>query len=159
MQDTRIKIVNFKADARRETETFSLIQRYRVLSRTSNDKIDRVEIEIPDWVYDGIVHERNLSSVLTLNPDYFLLKKATARFVYRLARKAAGQGEAHYRVEDLHMRSGTTAPLWKFEQKIKELVDQSETEPLPDYDLRLSDGRDGCVLHIRKRIIEKSVDG
>ena len=151
LQATSIKITNFKPDARRETETFSLIQRYKVLSRTTNDKIDRVEIEIPDWVYDGIVHDRASSSILTLNPDYFLLKKSTARFIYRLARKAAGRSDAHYCLNDLYMRSGTTAPKWQFEQKIKSLVASSETDPLPDYDLNLTEGREGKILHISKR--------
>lgn len=151
LQSTNIKIVNFRPDARRETETFSLIQRYKVLSRTANDKIERVLIEIPDWVYDGIVHEKNASSILTLNPDYFLLKKSTARFVYRLARKAAGQSEAHYKVSDLHMRSGTKSSVWQFERKIKELVADAANDPLPDYNLRLSKGRDGSILHISRR--------
>lgn len=150
LQDTRIKITNFKRDVRRETETFALIQRYRVLSRTTADKIDRVEIEIPDWVYDGIVHEGATSSILTLNPDYFLLKKPTARFIYRLARKAAGQSDARYTLADLHARSGTTVSLARFSRSIEALVEGTKDAPLPDYHLRLTKGRSGGVLHIEK---------
>ncbi|MEX5514967.1 replication initiator protein A [Pseudophaeobacter sp. 1A09344] len=151
LQDTRIKITNFKKDARRATETFPLIDRYRVLSRTTSDKIDHVEIHIPEWVYNGVVNPSGTASILTLNPDYFLLTKPTARFIYRLARKAAGQGEAHYSVKDLHYRSGTTIPLSKFNRSIEALVRDAVSEPLPDYDLSLKPGRGSQVLFIKRR--------
>ncbi|WP_369411430.1 replication initiator protein A [Phycobacter azelaicus] len=151
LQDTRIKITNFKPGARRETETFSLIDRYRVLSRTTSDRIDHIEIIIPDWVYEGIVNESGSASILTLNPDYFLIKKPTARFIYRLARKAAGQGEAHYTLKDLHHRSGTTIPFHKFRNAVADIVDRAENEPFPDYELKLIPGRECQVLRICRR--------
>ncbi len=151
LQDTRIKIINFKENVRRATETFSLIDRYRVLSRTTSDKIDHVEIHIPEWVYNGVVNPSGTASILTLNPDYFLLTKPTARFIYRLARKAAGQGEAHYSVKDLHYRSGSTIPLGKFTRSIEAIVRNAATGPLPDYDLALKPGRGSQVLWIKRR--------
>lgn len=60
LQDTRIKITNFNEDARRATETFPLIDRYRTLSRTTSDKINHVEIHIPEWVYNGVVIRQEL---------------------------------------------------------------------------------------------------
>lgn len=86
-----------------------------------------------------------------LNPDYFLLTKPTARFIYRLARKAAGQSEAHYSVNDLHYRSGSTSPLSKFNQSIEALVRDTVSEPLPDYDLALKPGPGSQVLFFRRR--------
>ena len=122
-----------------------------MLSRTTSDKIDHVEIHIPEWVYNGVVNPSGTASILTLNPDYFLLTKPTARFIYRLARKAAGQGEAHYSVNDLHYRSGSTSPLSKFNQSIEALVRSTVSEPLPDYDLALKPGRGSQVLFIKRR--------
>jgi plasmid replication initiation protein len=151
LQDTRIKITNFKPGARRETETFSLIDRYKVLSRTTSDRIDHIEIVIPDWVYDGIVSDDGSASILTLNPDYFLIKKPTARFIYRLARKAAGQTEAHYSLKDLYHRSGTLLPFHKFRSAVFEIVDRTASEPFPDYDLELLSGRESPVLRISRR--------
>lgn len=151
LQATRIKIVNLGSGSRRETEAFQLIGRFKVVSRTAQDKIEQVEIAIPDWVYDGVVQPGGKPSILTLNPDYFLIQKPIAKFIYRLARKAAGQTEAFYRLADLHYRSGSQLPLRKFRQTVEEIVAGSKTDPLPDYDISLRDGRDGPVLHMRKR--------
>lgn len=151
LQDTRIKITNFKPGARRETETFSLIDRYKVLSRTTSDRIDHIEIVIPDWVYHGIVSDDGRASILTLNPDYFLIKKPTARFIYRLARKAAGQDEAHYSLKDLYHRSGTSLPFHKFRSAVVGIVDRTASEQFPDYDLELLSGRGSPVLRISRR--------
>ena len=87
---TRIKIVNLSGGKRRETESFSLIGKYHVVSRTDKQHLEIVAIEIPDWVYAGCVEPDKNPSILTLHPDYFLLAKPLARFIYRLARKGGG---------------------------------------------------------------------
>lgn len=151
LQATRIKITNLSGGKRRETQSFPLIGRYKVVSRTAQDKIDMVEIDIPTWVYDGVVKPETRPSILTLNPDYFLIAKPIARFIYRLARKAAGQNEAFYTIEDLHYRSGSKLPRRKFLHAVEEIVANSEADPLPDYDLLLMSGHSGPILHMRRR--------
>lgn len=151
LQATRIKIINLSGGKRRETQSFPLIGRYKVVSRTAQDKIDLVEIDIPTWVYDGVVQPETRPSILTLNPDYFLIAKPIARFIYRLARKAAGKSEAFYTIEDLHYRSGSKLPQRKFLNSVKEIVGNSETDPLPDYDIFLIPGQNGPILHMKRR--------
>jgi plasmid replication initiation protein len=151
LQATRIKITNLSDGKRRETEAFPLIGRFKVVSRTLQDKVDQVEIEIPQWVYDGVVTPNGKPSILTLNPDYFLIARPLAKFIYRLARKAAGEGEAYYRVEDLHYRSGSRLPPHKFTLALEQLVTASRQDPLPDYDIELRKGDRGVVLHMRHR--------
>lgn len=151
LQATRIKIVNLGDGKRRDAESFPLIGRYKAVSRTTQDKIEQLEIEIPNWVYQGVVKPNGTPSILTLNPDYFLIAKPIAKFIYRLARKSAGQGEAHYTVEDVHHRSGSQLPIRKFRQVVEEIVAGTKTDPLPDYDLTLTQGREGMVLNMRKR--------
>jgi len=151
LQATRIKITNLSGGKRRETQSFPLIGRYKVVSRTAQDKIDLVEIDVPTWVYDGVVQPDSRPSILTLNPDYFLIAKPIARFIYRLARKAAGQNEAFYTLDDLHYRSGSKLPKRKFLQAVKEIVTNSETDPLPDYDLLFIEGQKGPILHMKRR--------
>jgi plasmid replication initiation protein len=151
LQATRIKITNLNDGKRRETEAFPLIGRFKVVSRTVQDKIDQVEIEIPGWVYEGVVTPHGKPSILTLNPDYFLIARPLAKFIYRLARKAAGEGEAFYRVEDLHYRSGSKLPRHKFNQALEQLVEATKMEPLPDYDLELRKGERGPVLYMQNR--------
>ena len=151
LQATRIKITNLTGGKRRETNSFSLINQYQVIARTSQDRIEQVQIDIPRWVYEGVVNQSRKFSVLTLNPDYFLIAKPTARFLYRFARRAAGKGVAHYTVKDLHLRSGSTVPLRRFEHSIERLVSECRSDPLPDYDLALRPGREGAVLRFQRR--------
>ena len=151
LQATRIKITNLTGGKRRETQSFPLIGRYKVVSRTAQDKIELVEMDIPTWVYEGVVQPGNRPSILTLNPDYFLIAKPIARFIYRLARKAAGQSEAFYTVDDLHYRSGSKLPRRKFQHALEEIVASTDVDPLPDYDLNLMVGHSGPVLHMKRR--------
>ncbi|MGO4486556.1 replication initiator protein A (plasmid) [Rhizobium leguminosarum] len=161
LQATNIRITNLKGDRkgrdRRATESFPLIGRYKVVSRTNQDRIGQVEIEIPGWVYEGVVRPDGKPTILTLNPDYFLLSRPIARFIYRLARKAAGDTTAFYSLKELHKRSGAKGPMRKFRQTIEEIVETAKTTPLPDYDLNLEDRGHDLVLHMRKR--NKSLPG
>lgn len=155
LQATNIRITNLKAGRegrdRRATESFPLIGRYKVVSRTNMDRIDQVEIEIPGWVYEGVVRPDGKPTILTLNPDYFLLSRPIARFIYRLARKAAGDTTAFYSLKELHKRSGAKVPMRKFRQTIQEIVETAKTTPLPDYDIHLEDRGHDLILHMRKR--------
>ncbi|TBF85704.1 replication initiator protein A [Rhizobium leguminosarum] len=155
LQATRIRITNLKGDSdardRRATESFPLIGRYKVVSRTNQDRIDQVEIEIPGWVYEGVVRPDGKPTILTLNPDYFLLSRPITRFIYRLARKAAGDTTAFYSLRELRKRCAAKVPMRKFKKTIEEIVDLTQTKPLPDYDLRLEDRGHDIILHMTKR--------
>ena len=157
LQATRIKITNLAGGKRRETQSFPLIGRYKVVSRTGQDRVETVEVDVPKWVYDGVVQPEGRPTILTLNPDYFLIAQPIARFLYRLARKAAGADEAHYTVADLHYRSGSALPPAKFRRKVEEIVERSKSDPLPDYDLALKPGKRGPILHMVRRV-EQSAD-
>ena len=148
---TRIKIVNLAGGKRRQVDSRPLIDSYRVVSKTSNGYIDTIEIHIPDWVYTSLVRPEKSLSILTVHPDYFLIGPALGRFIYRLARKAAGKAAAHYSVKDLHHRSGSPQELRYFAHDLKRLVNTARMFPLPEYDLDLTTGRDGLVLHMRYR--------
>ena len=93
------------------------------------------EIELPPWLYNSILRQRE---ILAVHPDYFDLKGGLERWLYRLARKAvpdrAEVPAIHFRMETLHERSGTTRPLKKFAFDIRKMA---ETQPLPEYSLRI----------------------
>ncbi|MBS0232547.1 MAG: replication initiator protein A [Proteobacteria bacterium] len=157
LQATRYKITNrTHNNTRRAAESFPLIGRFKIVSRTSNDKIDQVEIEIPDWVYAGVVTPLEAPSILTLNADYFLIQKPLAKFIYRLARKATGaRGIAEYGLETLHHRSGSPMPFRKFRESLAELVVQAKDNPLPDFDIEIVPAKDGEKLRMidRKKLL------
>jgi plasmid replication initiation protein len=150
---TRYKITNLTSDQkRRAAESFPLIGHYRVVTRTRNDTVDEIEIEIPDWVYKGVVTSSGTPSILTLNPDYFLLNKPLAKFIYRVARKACGKhGFAEYGLDTLYARSGSEMPFNKFRDSIRDIVHQSREKPLPDFDLDIVEGRNGDKLRMMDR--------
>ena len=148
---TTIKVTNLANGKRREVDSRPLIGGYRVVSRTGTDKIDQVEITIPDWVYLSVVKAEKALPLLTLNQDYFLINSGLGRFIYRLARKAAGKTEAKYSVRELHKRSGSTQELRFFARDLREFVARTQAFPMPDYDLTLMDGQDGPVLRMKRR--------
>jgi plasmid replication initiation protein len=148
---TRIKIVNLAGGKRRHVDNRPLINGYQVISKTSSGHIDTIEITIPDWIYLSLVRPEKSLSILTIHPDYFLIGPALGRFIYRLARRAAGKNEAHYTLADLHRRSGSTREFRKFAFDVKRLINTTRMFPLPEYDLELTEGRDGLVLHMRYR--------
>ena len=148
---TRIKIVNLSNGRRREVVNMPLIQAYKVISKTTTGHVDEVEIGVPDWVYNGIVKEEGHPHILTINPDYFLISQSFGRFVYRLARKAAGKNKAEYGLTELHKRSGSTQARPQFAQMLRRFVAGTKMFPFPDYDLDLAEGREEAKLVMRYR--------
>lgn len=148
---TTISVTNLAGGKRRRVDTRPLIGEYRVVSKTSSGKVDEIEIAIPDWVYLSVVKTEKVLPLLTLNPDYFLISSGLGRFIYRLARKAAGKTSAVYSVRELHKRSGSPQEFRKFLYDLRELVSRTQAFPMPDYELELGEQRDGPMLTMRRR--------
>lgn len=151
LQGTRIKIVNLSDGKRREVVAMPLIQTFKIISKTASGNIDVVEIGVPDWVYNGVVRQRGAPQILTLNPQYFLITQGIGRYIYRLARKAAGKGEARYSLSEVHKRSGSLQALPQFAQKVRQFVAQTQMFPFPDYELVLISGKREEILVMRAR--------
>tara|TARA_B100000965_G_scaffold215949_1_gene180592 strand:+ start:1509 stop:2468 length:960 start_codon:yes stop_codon:yes gene_type:complete len=148
LQGTFVKIVSKDTGKKsRRTGYFPLIAGATVVSRTESGKIGLLEITIPDWIYDGVVSHEN-PEILTVNPDYFLIRKGLGRFIYRLARKAAGNDSARYLFRTLHQRSGTTREFKKFSHDLRRLIAAND---LPDFELNEEQGRQGPILCINTR--------
>ncbi|EJC7212050.1 replication initiator protein A [Salmonella enterica] len=126
----------------RTTEAEGLIARYRVLSRTDTKKIATVEIEAPEWIYREVV-EGKQPDVLTVHPDYFLIEPGIGRFLYRLARRAAGKNTAKWAFKTIYERSGSGGTLKKFSQNLRRII---EANDLPEYHLREEIGQSGPQL-------------
>lgn len=150
---TTIKVVNLSGGKRRQVDSRPLIGGYEVKSRTGTNKIDKIEITIPDWVYESVVRNDTTLPLLTLHEDYFLISSGLGRFIYRLARKAAGKTEAKYSVRELHKRSGSVQEPRFFLRDLKDFVARTAAFPMPGYDLSLVPGQDGSqVLLMRRRV-------
>ncbi|OPF89576.1 replication initiator protein A [Rhodopseudomonas palustris] len=151
LSKTSITITNLAGGKRRQVDTRPLIGEHTIISSTNTGKVDQIEIRIPDWVYSSVVRSDKALPLLTLHPDYFLITSGLGRFIYRLARKAAGKDEARYSVAELHKRSGSSREPRKFLFDLKEFVTRTQTFPMPDFDLALEQGKGGPILLMKRR--------
>jgi plasmid replication initiation protein len=151
LKATSVKVTNLARGKRRELDSRSLIQDFRVVTRTDKDRVDLIEIEIPEWVYSAVASRQKTLPLLTMSQDYFLISSGLGRFIYRLARKAAGRTNARYSVSELYKRSGSTQEFRFFHRDLREFVTRTQAFPMPDYDLQLIDGQEGPVLQMTRR--------
>jgi hypothetical protein len=102
------------------------------------------EIKISDWVFNAI----RAKEVLTLNRDYFRLRKPIERRIYELARKHCGnQPEMEMKVETLFLKSGSKGTLKEFRRAIRELASGNH---LPDYETQFDVFTDKVRFRNRK---------
>jgi plasmid replication initiation protein len=130
-------------------EGFGLIDAWRIVKETPNGRMIAVEVKLSDWFYHSIL----ANELLTINREYFRLRKPIERRLYELARKHCGdQPTWKVRLETLHRKIGTTAPLRKLRVPLVELT---ATDHLPDYNLALDDDDVVTFTNRRKRIAPK----
>ena len=159
LKGTTIKTVRERTGANgrkmREVEAEGLINRYSVLSRTDSDRVSAVEIEAPQWIYQEIVGGKQ-PDVLTVHPDYCLIDPGIGRFVYRLARRAAGKGAAKWSFQTIYERSGSTGTFKEFCRILRKIIAAND---LPEYDLREETGQSGPQLIMTSRDSLPAVEG
>ena len=139
----------------REVEAEGLISRYSVLARTDTGRLNAVEIEAPVFIYQGIVGGKQ-PDVLTVHPDYFLIEPAIGRFVYRLARRAAGKRVARWSFQTIYERSGSTGTFSKFRENLRKIIRAND---LPEYSLREEPGQSGPQLVMTHRDFLPALEG
>lgn len=110
-------------------------------------------IELPSWFYEALAE----GSVLAVSPDYFELTSGTARWLYRVVRKHAGNQEAGwaFTMRVLHNKSGSVQRFSDFARDVRRIV---EADDLPEYHLSLYEGDQGdeCIHAIRRDYLAKS---
>lgn len=83
-----------------------------------------------------------------MHPDYFLMTPGLGRFVYRLARVAAGKGEARWSFRLIYERSGSKGAFKRCTYELRELIKAND---LPEYELTEETGLEGPLLVMRYR--------
>ncbi len=133
---------NIETNGRREARGFGLIDAWHLVEEKDGRMI-RVSVTLPDWLYRSIESK----SVLTINPDYFRLRKPLDRRIYELARKHCGNNQSwKFDLSTLHQRSGSTASMKEFRKAIKSLA---ESNQLPDYCVEF-DGKKNQVTFVKR---------
>ena len=131
------------------TSGFGLIEAWEIVRKTRAGRMVSVRVTLSDWLYQAVLKR----SVLTLNRDYFGLRKPLDRRIYELARKHCGQ-QRQWRVsvETLLKKSGSTSPRRVFRAMVRDLI---RRDALPDY--RLDEAPGDIVVVTRKgQVIEEA---
>jgi len=133
---------NIKTAGRCERAGFGLIDSWRIIRKDGSDRMESVEVTLPDWLWRA-VRERK---VLTLNPDYFSLRKPFERRLYELARKHCGmQPKWRCGLSILQKKSGRAGSKSKFRDAVKKV------KRLPDYHLSFDEKTDTVTFWRRQR--------
>lgn len=108
------------------------------------------QITLPRWIYNAIVTQKE---ILSISPQYFSLTGGLDRFLYRLARRHAGNGIDNpegwvFSFRDLHKRTGSPAPFSQFSRDLRKAI---QRDALPTYTLSEERGANGPVLRLAWR--------
>ena len=109
------------------TQGFGLIEAWEIVRKTRAGRMVSVTVTLSDWLFQAVLNR----SVLTLNRDYFSLRKPLERRLYELARKHCGN-QRFWRVslETLLKKSGSTSPRRVFRAMVRDIIAR---DGLPDY--------------------------
>ena len=120
----------------KNTETakeFGLIENWEVIKENHHGKAIAIEVKLSDWFYNSILGDE----VLTIDRDYFRLRKPTERRLYELARKHCGKQDAwKISLSNLREKLGVTSQMKILRFNIKEIT---ESNHLPEYNISIED--------------------
>jgi plasmid replication initiation protein len=141
------RLKNIDGEQKLITEGEGLIGPFKVISNPRTKKTERLQIKVADWMYQEITKGLK-PDVLTVNPDYFLINQGLGRFLYRLARRAAGKDQAAWNFGLLFERSGSKGTRKEFNRLLRSLIKAND---LPDYSLAEEQGKTDFVLRMVHR--------
>lgn len=143
LQGTQIT-TNIMTNGQRISRGFGLIDSWEIVEKSpGDDRMVAIEITLSEWLYN-VAKGRE---VLTINRDYFRIRKGIERRLYELARKHCGrQAKWKVKLKTLHKKSGSGGVLKEFRRKIKGI---SSTNHLPDYSIVYIPKQDFVVFYNR----------
>ncbi len=143
MRGTSIK-TNIKTGGQRVKEGFGIVDSWTIIEKApDDDRMIAVEVTLSKWLFNAVqAHE-----VLTINPDYFRLRKPIERRLYELARKHCGD-QAFFVIglELLQDKCGSKSALFEFRRALREII---KADTLPDYRMTLDDEKDQVIFYTR----------
>ena len=102
---------------------FGLIEDFRYLVKTDGrgkKKMDAIEVTLSRWLYRAL-ETRN---ILTLNPDYFNLRKPLEKRLYELACKHVGKKQPDWEITESNLltKCGSLATTFEFTRMLKDII-------------------------------------
>lgn len=134
LQGTQIE-TNIITGGTEQLDIFSIIDRARIVRETRDGRMQEIEVELSDWVFNAI----RAQEVLTLHRNYFRLRKPLERRLYELARKHCGRQRTwKISLPVLQRKCGSTSTMREFRRLVGVIVDQDKAHHhIPDYALHL----------------------
>lgn len=136
LQGTQIE-TNIVTGGQEQLDLFSIIDRARIVRETRDGRMQEIEIELSDWVFNAI----EAQEVLTLHRNYFRLRKPLERRLYELARKHCGRKiEWRISLAVLQRKCGSASTPREFRRLVANIIKQDELHNhMPDYAIRIED--------------------
>ena len=139
LRGTTIK-TNVKTGKHAQVRGFGLIDEYEITRRDEDGeesafgRMTRVRIRVSDWTFRAVQG----MEVLTINPQYFRLRRPLERRIYELARKHVGDQGHTFRIglDKLQKKVGSNSPAKKFKYFIKQIAQDGH---IPDYDISIDE--------------------
>lgn len=142
---------NIKTNKREVTSAFGMIESYEVIeSHKVKNRMIRLEVTLSEWFFNSVVGRE----MLTINRDYFRLRKPIERRLYEIARKHCGSKQKQWSIslEKLFTKTGSNGTLRRFKHNLKAIIDDSH---IPDYQYVL-DGNDMVTITRTKFIVDNT---
>jgi len=134
LQGTQIE-TNIVTGGQEQLDIFSIIDRARIVRETRDGRMQEIEVELSDWVFNAI----QAQEVLTLHRNYFRLRKPLERRLYELARKHCGR-KTEWRVSlpVLQRKCGSASTSREFRRLVANIARQDAAHNhIPDYAIRI----------------------
>lgn len=134
LQGTQIE-TNIVTGDTEQLDIFSIIDRAKIVREMRDGRMQEIEIQLSDWVFNAI----QAQEVLTLNRNYFRLRKPLERRIYEIARKHCGyKAEWKIGLSALQRKCGSASTSREFKRLVQNIVQQDEDHNhMPDYGVRL----------------------
>lgn len=134
LQGTQIE-TNIVTGDTEQLDIFSIIDRARIVRQTREGRMQEIEIQLSDWVFNAI----RAKEVLTFHRDYFRLRKPIERRLYELGRKHCGQKrEWKISLAALQRKCGSSSTLREFRRLVQNIAKHDAVHAhIPDYGVSL----------------------
>jgi len=132
---------NIKTNNKEFINEFGIIDSFGIVKKREDGRMLAVEVKLSDWLYNSILS----NSVLTIDQEYFNLRKPTERRLYELARKHCGnQTVWKIKLDSLRTKLGMASELRTLRFNINKIA---KTNHLPEYNITLEND---VVMFTRK---------
>lgn len=155
LEGTRIE-TNIKTGDIEIMAGFGMIDSWHIVRKNGRTgRMLAVEIKLSDWIFNALLSDE----LLSINRDYFRLRKPLERRLYELARKHCGeQNSFTIGLEKLKLKTGSNSPDKQFKYLVGKIAatDQAQKH-FPDYSVHLNDNN--TVTFFNRRQKQKETPG